>query len=86
MPIFSYLAYPVKGQKNELIKDLSAITYCDVVPADNEDLVILVTDAPDKSSEKHLQEKLKGVKSLNCMSMTFGHVDQQTMNTQEDTV
>jgi nitrate reductase NapAB chaperone NapD len=76
MPVFSYLAYPKQGAKQQLIKDLAALDYCETTPADNEEILILVTDTPDEEQEKALQKKLKRLKSLESLGMTFGHVDQ----------
>jgi hypothetical protein len=73
MPVFSYLAYPAQGAKDELLKDLAALEYCEVTPAENEELLILVTDTPDEEKEKVLQKKLEGLKSLQSLGMTFGH-------------
>jgi nitrate reductase NapAB chaperone NapD len=74
MPVFSYLAYPIEGAKQELIKDLKALDYCEVMPAEKEEILILVTDTPDEDTEEALQEKLKKLKSLQSLGMTFGHV------------
>ena len=76
MPIFSYLAYPAQDAKEQLVKDLSALDFCEVTPAENEEVLILVTDTPDEETEKKLQEKLKSIKSLESLGMTFGHTDQ----------
>ncbi|MDJ0986122.1 MAG: hypothetical protein QNJ26_11305 [Desulfobacterales bacterium] len=76
MPVFSYLAYPVSGSKEQLIKDLAALEFCEVTPAENEEVLILVTDTPDEDTEKKLQEQLKTIKSLESLGMTFGHSDQ----------
>ena len=75
MPVFSYLAYPVPGAKKELISDLAALDYCEATPADNQDILVLVTDTPDDNKEKELQKKLKKLKSLESLGMTFGHTD-----------
>ena len=76
MPIFSYLAYPVQGEKEQLFNDLTALDFCEVTPAENEEVLILVTDTPDEETEKKLQEKLKALKSLESIGMTFGHTDE----------
>ena len=76
MPIFSYLAYPVQGAKEQLVKDLAALDFCEVTPAENDEVLILVTDTPDEETEKKLQEKLEALKSLESLSMTFGHTDE----------
>ena len=75
MPVFSYLAYPVPGEKEALLDDLAALDYCEATAADNQDILILVTDTPDEEREKELQIKLKKLKSLESLGMTFGHTD-----------
>lgn len=75
MPVFSYIAYPVQGAKEKLLKDLADVDFCEVMPAEKEEVLILVTDTPDEKQEKALQQKLKNMKSLESISMTFGHVD-----------
>ena len=75
MPVFSYLAYPKQGAKQDLLNDLSALDYCEVTPADNQNILILITDTPDEATEKALQKKLKQLKTLESLGMTFGHVD-----------
>lgn len=75
MPVFSYLAYPKQGAKERLLKDLAALDHCEATPADNADILILVTDTPDEDAEKELQKKLKGLKTLESLGMTFGHTD-----------
>jgi nitrate reductase NapAB chaperone NapD len=76
MPVFSYVAYPVQGAKEELLNDLAALDHCEVMPAENEEILILVTDTPDEEKEKELQKKLKDLKSLQSLGMTFGHTDE----------
>ena len=75
MPVFSYLAYPKQGAKQQLLNDLTALDHCEATPADNQNILILITDTPDEESEKALQKKLKQLKSLESLGMTFGHVD-----------
>jgi nitrate reductase NapAB chaperone NapD len=75
MPVFSYLAYPVNGAKEALLDELATLDFCEVTPAENKDILILVTDTPDEDQEKALQKKLKSLKSLESLGMTFGHVD-----------
>ena len=73
MPIISYLAYPQKGEKETLLKDLSTLEHCEATPAENEEILLLVTDTPDDDTEKKLQQELKRLKSLQSLGMTFGH-------------
>jgi nitrate reductase NapAB chaperone NapD len=75
MPVFSYLAFPVHGAKMALVKDLSSIEHCEVMPAEKEEVLILVTDTPNEKKEKELQKKFSNLKSLQSLSMTYGHTD-----------
>jgi nitrate reductase NapAB chaperone NapD len=76
VPVFSYLAYPEQGAKEQLLKDLAALDYCEVTPAENKEVLILVTDTPEEEKEKALQKKLNELKSLQSLGMTFGHTDE----------
>jgi len=58
---------------DQLCSDLSAIDYCEIIPSDNEEVVVLVTDTPDEKIEKNLHKTLKSLTSLQSLSMTFGH-------------
>lgn len=84
MPVFSYLAYPSEGGKNALLKDLKSLEHCEVIGADNRDVLILITDTPDETKERALQEKLNALKSLQSLSMTFGHSDVGTAGIEEE--
>lgn len=78
MPVFSYLAFPEKGQMEELCAALSATGHCEIIPSDNnKEVAILVTDTPDDNTEKKLQEQLNKIKSLQSLNMTFGHMDEE---------
>ncbi len=73
MPIFSYLAIPKKNARKTLCEELSALEHCQIIPADNQDLVVLVTDTPDEHIEKRLQHTLKSLPSLQSLSLAFGY-------------
>lgn len=73
MPIFSYLALPKDGARDLLCAELSNLEYCQVIPADNKDVVVLVTDTPDENTERNLQKKLKGLRSIQSLSLAFGY-------------
>ncbi len=73
MPILSYLVLPQDGAMDQLCSDLSNMEYCEIIPADNQEVVVLVTDTPDEKVEKTLQETLKNLPSLQSLSMTYGH-------------
>lgn len=76
MPIFSYVAIPREGAREELCTELSSLKYCQIIPAENNEIVVLVTDTPDEDIERSLQDKLKNLTSLQSLSLAFGYDEQ----------
>ena len=72
MPIISYLVYPQEGKKKELLKSLSFFDNCEVIPAENENILILITDTKDKKEEESLLEKIDALEGLKLRSMVSG--------------
>ncbi len=72
MPIKSYLAHPHTGKKNELIKALSVLHQCEVTPAQNKEVLILVTETENESEEESLKEKIEAIESLKLLAMVSG--------------
>lgn len=75
MPVFSYLAIPKSGAKEVLCTELASLEHCRILPADNHEVVVVVTDTPDISTEKALQETLTRLQSLQSLSLAFGFDD-----------
>lgn len=73
MPIFSYLAIPKEGARESMCNDLAALEFCQLIPSENQDVVVLVTDTPDENTEKRLQKTLKNLPSLQSLSLAFGY-------------
>jgi len=73
MPIFSYLAIPRDGAKETLCADLATLDHCRVIPAQNHEIVVLITDTPDETTEEALQESLKNLQSLQSLNLAFGY-------------
>ncbi len=73
MPVFSYLAIPKDGAKEVLCSDLTALTHCRIIPADNHEVIVLITDTPDDATEEALQESLKNLQSLQSLNLAFGY-------------
>lgn len=84
MPIFSYLALPKQGAKEALCAELARLDYCQIVPAENEDVIVLVTDTPDDTTEKSLQRTLKTLQNLQSLSMAFGYNEKIDKGEQTD--
>ena len=77
MPVLSYLAYPEPGKKSSLLEKLTAFPECEVIPAENRDLLILVTDTSGPEAEENLQRNLGGLKELHALAMVSGFEDHE---------
>ncbi|PCH99667.1 MAG: hypothetical protein COB81_10525 [Flavobacteriaceae bacterium] len=75
MPIKSYILHPLKGQKELLVKDLAVFSECEIIPAQNHDIVVLVTDTSSEIADTDLFNKLNELKSLKHMSLVSGFED-----------
>lgn len=72
MPIKSYLAHPVDGKKNALILALNALENCEVIPSENEELLIVLTDTLTLEEDKSLKETIDALDSLKMISLVSG--------------
>lgn len=72
MPIKSYLAHAITGKKQELMQALQKLEQCEVVPAENQDVLALVTDTADEKEDEMLKEKIEAIASLKILSLVSG--------------
>ncbi|HEY7204374.1 MAG TPA: hypothetical protein VIA61_08770 [Methylomirabilota bacterium] len=72
MPIKSYLAYPAKGRRDELAAALRRLGGCEVLPAVNRDLLVLVTDTPHEAADDSLQSALAAIPALEALALVAG--------------
>lgn len=72
MPIKSYIAHPHNGKYQELLSELSNITDCDIIPSENKEIVIVVTDTKSDLDDKNMQIEINAIKSLNILSLVSG--------------
>ena len=76
MPVLAYIASPRSGEKDKLLEELNGMQHCEAFSADNAEILILVTDSPDREAEKKLQKQLNNLESMESLSMTFGYNDE----------
>ena len=76
MRICSYLVYPVKGKIELLKRKLLSLPGCEVFPAENRDVLVLITETNGESEETKLQKNLKKINEIQCLALTFGNVEQ----------
>ncbi len=77
MPVKSYLVYPVAGKADELARTLRAMPECELIPATNHRLFILITDTPDERAEKALERRLLDVPSIQCLALVAAYRDEE---------
>ena len=78
MPICSYLAFPLPGKSERVRARLARLPGCDVTPAKNQDVLLLVTDTDSPEEEGELRAHLEAIEGLAALVLTFGEVDPQT--------
>ena len=75
MPICGYVLFPVKNRFDEMVRSLHTNPECTVYPSDDRVTAVLVTDTTDDDSEEKLRSRIERIESIQCMSMTFVHID-----------
>ncbi len=72
MPIKSYIAHPHDGKYKELLSKLSNIPACDIIPSENKEIAIIVTDTKSDLEDKNMQIEINSIKSLKMLSLVSG--------------
>ena len=80
MVIKSYLAYPIQGKLIELEQELREIPGCEVIPATNRDLLVLVTESQDEKAEEALTNTLHNLSALQTLALVSGYNDASGYN------
>ena len=75
MPICSYLVISEDGASRRVAGRLAALPGCDVVQAENRDVLILVTDTPGLEAESALRQKVEALDGIQALLLTFGEID-----------
>jgi nitrate reductase NapAB chaperone NapD len=75
MPVCSYVVIPREGAVAAVEARLLALPGCEVVRAENRDLLLLVTDTADAEQEQALTRTLESMDGIASMVLTFGELD-----------
>lgn len=76
MPIKSYLVFPQPGKEPELFKSLQLIKNCDLIPADNYHVFVLVTDTEGDADDEALLLNLNSDKNLHHINFISGFTNE----------
>ena len=69
----SYLLYPRPGGREQLLEALSLIPECEVIPATNQDLFILVTSTGTAEEDHRLEETITSLTGFGNMALVSGY-------------
>jgi nitrate reductase NapAB chaperone NapD len=75
MPICSYLVIPEAGATARVSAELSRIPGCDVIPAQNRELLILITETGGREADEALRKEVEGLDGVEALVFTFGEID-----------
>ncbi|MEX2531103.1 MAG: hypothetical protein WD960_10055 [Gemmatimonadota bacterium] len=78
MPICSYLVIPGEGRSVVVAERLRNLPGCEVAPARNRDLLLLVTDTPGPEEDAELRDTLEGMQDIQALVLAFGQIDPET--------
>lgn len=72
MPIKSYLTFSHLGLKDDLERSLRSIHHCEVIPSENKDVIVVVSDTQNEDEEKEFLNELLEAESLDHYTLVAG--------------
>lgn len=72
MPIKSYILHYEENKKEALLNNLQNLPNCEVIPAQNQDVIIVVTDTDSEEKDSELYNQLLEIKGLKHLSLVSG--------------
>ena len=78
MNIKSYLAQPHESRKEELFQAISLMPNCEVVSAENRDVLVVITETQSKIEEEELYGNLEAIDSLRLLTLVSGFNAEKT--------
>ena len=80
MAIKSYLAFPHRGKKETLLAELEQLRWCEVTPAENEELLVVVAETINKDDDEAFLEAVNQLNSLDHLTLVSGFDENQKLN------
>ena len=74
VPTCSYVVFSKAGQKRELVEELSTIPEAELQPAEQENVVLLLTETRDMEAQKELEDRLEEIEPIQALAQTFGEI------------
>jgi hypothetical protein len=73
----SYLVSPHPGSSLQSLQDIELITGCTLIPSDNQDLAILVTESLDEASDEKLYKQVKNHPAVSNLALVSVFTDDE---------
>lgn len=78
MPICSYVVLPRPGSRDDLARELSSMDCCEVIPARNAQVLLLLTTTDSFEADVELRSRVEAIPGIEALLMTFGEIDPET--------
>lgn len=73
MPVKSYIVIPQTNRKQQLVSEICNLDGCEIHPAENQEVLVLVTDTENEHDEKVLFAQLESNLNIKHISMVSGY-------------
>lgn len=77
MPIKSFIVFPKLGQKDALQQEIAAMNGCSVIPSENKEVFVLITDTQTDQEEETLLQTINEITTVDQISMVAGYNENQ---------
>lgn len=73
MIVKSYLVYPTNGFLEQASALLSQMAQCEIIPATNENVIVLVTESADETADSALEAEIRALPHVQALTLVTGH-------------
>jgi nitrate reductase NapAB chaperone NapD len=78
MPVCGYVVVPRPSAKGATAAELASMEGCDVYPAEQGDLLLLVTSTGSLQEEDRLRRRVEDTEGVQALLLAFGEIDPDT--------
>jgi nitrate reductase NapAB chaperone NapD len=72
MPIKSYIAIPLDGTRKELESRILKISGCEVIAAENRDVLVVITDTNSNELDEKVHQQLLSIPLIKHLTLVSG--------------
>jgi len=75
MPVCGYVVVTRPGSRDRAAEKLSRLGGCEVVRAENDDVLLLVTESAGPDAEAGLRDRVEAIPEIQTLVMSFGEIE-----------